>query len=169
MTAPAAGRLVLPEGTDHLRPRPLGPEARVAVVAADYHATIVGRLLDGAVATLEAAGLGRDRITVATAPGAFELPLVARALAETGGYAAVVTLGCVIRGGTPHFDYVCAEAARGVGAASRETGVPIAFGVLTCDTLEQAEERAGGAHGNKGEEAATAALHAAGTLAAIGG
>jgi 6,7-dimethyl-8-ribityllumazine synthase len=81
---------------------------------------------------------------------------------------AVVALGCVIRGGTPHFDYVCAEAARGVADASRETGVPIAFGVLTCDTPAQAEERAGGAHGNKGEEAAAAALHAAGVLSAIG-
>lgn len=168
MTAPADGRLTLPQGAAHLLPQGLAHEARVAVVAADYHAAIVSRLLDGAVATLEEAGLERERITVATAPGAFELPLVARAMAATGAYAAVVTLGCVIRGGTPHFDYVCAEAARGVADASRATGVPIAFGVLTCDTVEQAEERAGGAHGNKGREAAAAALHAAGTLSSIG-
>jgi 6,7-dimethyl-8-ribityllumazine synthase len=168
MTAPAAGSLGLPEGADVVLPRPLPADARVAIVAADYHASIVSRLLEAAVATIEAAGVRRDRITVATAPGAFELPLVAAALAGTGGYAAVVALGCVIRGGTPHFEYVCAEAARGVADAARRTGVPIAFGVLTCDTMEQAEERAGGAHGNKGEEAAAAALHAAGTLAAIG-
>jgi len=168
MTAPGQGRLELPGDADVVHPRPLGHEARVAIVAADYHAEIVSRLLDGALRTLEAAGVARDRITVATAPGAFELPLLAKALADTGGYAAVITLGCVVRGGTPHFEYVCAEAARGVAEASRTTGVPIAFGVLTCYTLQQAEERAGGPHGNKGEEAAAAAIHLAGALAAIG-
>jgi 6,7-dimethyl-8-ribityllumazine synthase len=104
MTAPTAGDgLLLPDGVDQLRPAALPDDARVAVVAADYHAEIVGALLEAAVAHLEAAGVARDRITVATAPGAFELPFVAQQLAATGRYAAVVTLGCVIRGGTPHF------------------------------------------------------------------
>jgi 6,7-dimethyl-8-ribityllumazine synthase len=96
--------------------------------------------------------------------GAWELPLICRRLAEAGGHQAVVALGCVIRGETPHFDYVCAEAARGITRAAIDSGVPVSFGVLTCDTLEQALDRAGGTHGNKGAEAADAAIEMAGLL-----
>ena len=97
-------------------------------------------------------------------PGAWELPLACRRLAQAGGHHAVVALGCVIRGETPHFDYVCAEAARGITDAARDSGVPVAFGVVTADTLAQAEARAGGAHGNKGAEAAAAAVEMAGLM-----
>jgi 6,7-dimethyl-8-ribityllumazine synthase len=103
----------------------------------------------------------RERITVVLVPGAWELPLACRRLAEAGGHHAVIALGCVIRGETPHFDYVCAEAARGITDAAAATGVPVAFGVVTANTLEQAEARSGGAHGNKGNEAADAAVEMA--------
>ena len=106
-------------------------------------------------------------MTVVLVPGAWELPLTCRRLAEAGGHHAVVTLGCVIRGDTPHFDYVCAEAARGITEASRDTGVPVAFGVLTCDDQQQADDRSGGRVGNKGEEAAEAALEMAGLMRAL--
>ena len=168
MTAPTQrSGLVAPTGVEVLSPAPPADGDRVAIVASDYHAVIVQRLLDGALAELAEAGVEADRVTLAFAPGAFELPLAARELAAGGRFAAVIALGCVIRGGTPHFDYVCAEAARGVARAALDTGVPIAFGVLTCDDLAQAEERAGGAHGNKGREAAAAAIALAGTLAAV--
>ena len=107
-------------------------------------------------------GIGADRITVVLVPGAWELPLACRRLAEAGSHQAVVALGCVIRGGTPHFDYVCSEASRGVIQAALDTGVPVSFGLLTCDTMEQALDRAGGAVGNKGADAADAALEMAG-------
>jgi 6,7-dimethyl-8-ribityllumazine synthase len=100
-------------------------------------------------------------------PGAWELPLACRRLAEAGSHQAVVALGCVIRGATPHFDYVCSEASRGVIQAALDTGVPVSFGLLTCDTLEQALDRAGGAVGNKGADAADAALEMAGLLRAL--
>ena len=102
---------------------------------------------------LERAGVTGDRIDVMAVPGAFELPLAAMALAKTRRFNCIVALGCVIRGDTPHFDYVCSEAASGIQLAGLETGVPVSFGVLTCDTREQAEERSGGARGNKGAEA----------------
>jgi len=121
----------------------------------------VQKLLDGAVAELESHGIVRERITVVLVPGAWELPLACRRLAEAGGHHAVIALGCVIRGETPHFDYVCAEAARGITDAAAATGVPVAFGVVTANTLEQAEARSGGAHGNKGNEAADAAVEMA--------
>jgi 6,7-dimethyl-8-ribityllumazine synthase len=147
---------------------PAAPDAgmRVAIVASRYHGDLVQRLVDGAFAELAEAGIGPDRVTLAPVPGAFELPLAARRFATTG-YAAVICLGCVIQGETPHFTFVCAEVARGCTLVSLETGVPVAFGVITADTRAQAEARAGGAVGNKGNEAAAAALELAGVLQAL--
>lgn len=132
--------------------------ARIAIVAARFNDFVVSRLLESALDTLSRHGLGADDVLVVRVPGAFELPLTARWLARGGEADAVVALGAVIRGDTPHFDYVCAEAARGIQAASADTGVPVIFGVLTCDDRAQAGARAGGEHGNKGGEAALAAL-----------
>ena len=133
----------------------------IAIVASRYNARVVERLLAGAVEELESRGITRDALTIVLVPGAWELPYVCRRLAEVGGHHAVVALGCVVRGETPHFDYVCAEAARGITDAAAITGVPVAFGVVTANTLEQAEARSGGAHGNKGSEAADAAVEMA--------
>ena len=132
--------------------------ARIAIVAARFNDFVVSRLLESALDTLSRYGLGTDDTLVVRVPGAFELPLAARWLARGGEADAVIALGAVIRGDTPHFDYVCAEAARGLQAASVETGVPVVFGVLTCDDPAQADARAGGERGNKGSEAALAAL-----------
>ena len=132
--------------------------ARVGIVAARFNDGVVSRLLQSALDTLERHGLNRDEVPVVRVPGAFELPLAARWIVRQEEVDAVVALGAVIRGDTPHFDYVCAEAARGVQAASVETDVPVIFGVLTCDDRAQADARAGGEHGNKGGEAALAAL-----------
>jgi 6,7-dimethyl-8-ribityllumazine synthase len=139
----------------------------VAVVASQFNAPVVQRLVDGALERLEERGVARRRVTFAQVPGAFELPLACRTAAATGRFAAVVALGCVIRGETPHFDYVCAEAARGIADAARETGVPVAFGVLTTDTPDQALARAGGDRGNKGADAADAALDTAAVVRAL--
>lgn len=132
--------------------------ARVAVVAARFNGGIVSRLLEAALDALAAHGLDRDAIDVVRVPGAFELPLAARWVARRGTADAIVALGAVIRGDTPHFDYVCTEAARGIRTVSIECNVPVIFGVLTCDDRAQADARAGGEHGNKGREAALAAL-----------
>ena len=131
---------------------------RIAIVAARFNDAVVSRLLEGALDTLSRHGLGPGDTHVVRVPGAFELPLAARWLTRRGEADAVIALGAVIRGDTPHFDYVCAEAARGLQTASVETGVPVIFGVLTCDDRLQADARAGGEHGNKGGEAALAAL-----------
>ena len=141
-----------------------GQGLRFAIVATRWNDFIVDRLLDGARSELRRHGVSADAIDVAIAPGAFEAPFIARKLAETGRYDAIVALGCVIRGATAHFDYVAGEAASGVAAAAAATGVPIAFGVLTTNTIEEAIERAGTKAGNKGAEAALAALETA-TLA----
>jgi 6,7-dimethyl-8-ribityllumazine synthase len=138
----------------------------VAVVASRYHSEVIQALLDGACGVVRAA-LGEGRVDVVPVPGAFELGLACQATARSGRYVAVVALGCVIRGDTPHFDYVCSEAARGVTLAALETGIPVGFGVVTVENAEQAWERAGGAAGNKGAEAADAALQLAGTLAGV--
>jgi len=139
----------------------------VAVVASRYNAGVVQRLLDGAVERLAERGVSQDQITVILVPGAWELPLACRRLAEAGGHQAVVALGCVVRGDTPHFEYVCSEASRGVIQASLDTGIPVSFGLLTTDTLEQAAERAGGSAGNKGAEAADAAVEMAQLMRAL--
>ena len=131
---------------------------RIAVACARFNADIVERMVAGAVAAWERQGGAADALTLVRAPGAFELPLVARKLAATGRYDAVVALGCVIRGDTPHFDFVAGEAARGIADAARDTGVPVIFGVLTTETVEQALERADATRMDKGGEALDAAL-----------
>jgi 6,7-dimethyl-8-ribityllumazine synthase len=157
----ASGELRVPDGVGVLEGSADGARRAVGIVAARFNGEITSRLRESAIAALEVAGVQRDRIDVVKVPGAFELPLAAMALAKTRRYACVVALGCVIRGETPHFDYVAAEAASGLQLAALETGVPVAFGVLTCDTRKQAEARAGGERGNKGAEAARSALEMA--------
>ena len=137
---------------------------RFAVAAARFNELVVSKLVEGAVACLRAHGVAEDDLEVAWVPGAFELPLAARMLAATGTYDAVVCLGAVIRGETAHFDHVAGQAALGIRTAAEDTGVPVIFGVLTTDTLEQAIDRAGGKHGNKGWDAAMAALETASVL-----
>lgn len=130
--------------------------ARIAIVAARFNARFVDRLVEGAVGALKAHGA--PEATVVRVPGAFELPLAAKRFAEGDAMDAIIALGAVVRGETPHFDYVSGACAHGVMKVGVETGVPVIFGVLTTDTEAQAEARAGGAEGNKGEEAALAAL-----------
>jgi 6,7-dimethyl-8-ribityllumazine synthase len=161
-----AGTLTVPAGC-HAVTAPAMADMDVAVVASRYNAGVVQKLLDGAIDRLVERGISRDRITIVFVPGAWELPLACRRLAEAGGHQAVVALGCVVRGGTPHFEYVCSEASRGVIQASLDTGLPVSFGLLTTDTMQQAEERAGGAHGNKGAEAADAAVDMAQLMRAL--
>ncbi|MBT8473280.1 MAG: 6,7-dimethyl-8-ribityllumazine synthase [Marinicaulis sp.] len=135
-----------------------GAGLRLAIVATRWNEMVVDKLVSGARGALARCGVEENAIDLATAPGAYEVPFIARKLAATGRYHGVVALGCVIRGATPHFDYVAGEAATGLATAARDTGVPISFGVLTVDTIEQAIERAGTKAGNKGEEAALACL-----------
>ncbi|MGE5144731.1 MAG: 6,7-dimethyl-8-ribityllumazine synthase [Acidobacteriota bacterium] len=137
---------------------------RVAIVAARFNDFIVASLLKGATAAWSAHGGAADDLAVVRVPGAFELPLAAKKLAASGRYHAVVALGCVIRGDTPHFEYVAGECARGLQQASLETGVPVAFGVLTVETVDQALERAATDAGNKGGEAMETALEMASLL-----
>ena len=137
---------------------------RVAVVATRYNSPIVERLRQGAVGALIERGASPADLTVVLVPGAFELPLAVRKAAASGRYDAVIALGTVVRGETPHFDYVAGECAAGIARVMMETGVPVGFGVLTVDTLEQAVERAGGRVGNKGAEAALAAIEMAALL-----
>lgn len=137
---------------------------RLAIVVARFNELVTGKLLDGAVECLRAHGIDEDDLLVAWVPGAFELPLVSRRLAASGGFDAVICLGAVVRGETPHFDHVAGQAAIGIRTAAEDTGVPVIFGVLTTDTLEQAIDRAGGKHGNKGWDAAMAALETASVL-----
>ena len=129
---------------------------------------IGGKLLEGALDCLKRHGTKEEDVTVVRVPGAFEIPLTASRLAETGRFDAVITLGAVIRGSTPHFDYVAAEASKGIASASMKSGVPIIFGVLTTDTIEQAVERAGTKAGNKGWDAALGAIEMANLFQAIG-
>jgi 6,7-dimethyl-8-ribityllumazine synthase len=136
----------------------------VAIAVARFNELVTGELLRGALDCLRAKGVDEDDLVVAWVPGAFELPLVAGRLAGSGGYDAVICLGAVIRGETPHFDHVAEQAASGIRVVAQETGVPVIFGVLTTDTLDQAMDRAGGKHGNKGWDAAMAAMEAASVL-----
>jgi 6,7-dimethyl-8-ribityllumazine synthase len=140
---------------------------KVAIVAARFNEFIVASLLKGATAAWLERGGPIEDLLVARVPGAFELPVVARKLGASGRYDAVVALGCVIRGDTPHFDYVAGECAHGLQLASLETGVPIIFGVLTVETVEQALERAATTAGNKGGEAMDTALEMAGLMARL--
>jgi 6,7-dimethyl-8-ribityllumazine synthase len=140
---------------------------RFAIAVSRFNEVITRPLLDGALAAFRRHGVSEEDIEVAWTPGAFELPLVARRLADSEQFDGVVCLGAVIRGETAHFDYVAAESASGIQRVGLETGVPCIFGVLTTDTLEQALDRAGGKHGNKGWEAATAAMEMAGLLESL--
>ncbi|MFH2002995.1 MAG: 6,7-dimethyl-8-ribityllumazine synthase, partial [Planctomycetota bacterium] len=132
--------------------------AKVALVVSRFNEFISSRLLDGALDCLRRHDVAEDDITVAWTPGAYEVPLVAKKLGESGRFGAIICLGAVIRGHTPHFDYVAAEAAKGVAQAGMETGIPMVFGIITCDSIEQAIERAGTKSGNKGFSAAQAAI-----------
>jgi 6,7-dimethyl-8-ribityllumazine synthase len=140
---------------------PRGQGRRCAVIVARFNDMITQKLLDGALDALVRHGMPFDDIDVLWVPGAWELPFAARRAAATERYDMLIALGAVIRGDTPHFDYVAGEASRGLATASADFDVPIAFGVLTCDNMAQAEARAGGEHGNKGWDAALAALEMA--------
>jgi 6,7-dimethyl-8-ribityllumazine synthase len=140
---------------------------RIGIVVSRYNDTVSVPLLEGALEALEGLGATAADIQVAWVPGAFEIPIAARELATHGDVDAVVCLGAVIRGDTAHFDYVAGEAARGIASVHLATGVPATFGVLTVDTLEQAMHRAGGKHGNKGADAATAAVEMVALLRAL--
>jgi 6,7-dimethyl-8-ribityllumazine synthase len=137
---------------------------RYAVVASQFNDIVVSKLVEGALACFRGHGVSEDDLFVAWVPGAFEIPFLAKKLAETGGYDAVVCLGAVVRGETPHFDFVAGECARGIQQVGLETGMPLAFGVLTTETMAQALDRAGGKHGNKGWDAAMAAMQMASVL-----
>ena len=145
----------------------LPPPGRYAIVAARFNELVVDRLTAGALDALSRHGVTDDRIDVVRVPGAFEIPLVARKLGNGGHYAAVVCLGCVIRGDTDHYDHVAGAATSGIASAAAEANVPIIFGVLTCDTLEQALHRAGAKAGNKGYEAAVTAIEMVNLLAKL--
>jgi len=150
------GELDIPDGVDLLEGAPNGTRKRIAIVLSRFNGDVTNRLLESALAELERVGIAREHVTVMPVPGAFELPLGAMALAKTRRYVAVVALGCVIRGETAHFEYVAGEAASGLQLAALETGVPVAFGVLTTENLEQAMARSG-----KGAEAVRTALEMA--------
>ncbi|MCL4781222.1 MAG: 6,7-dimethyl-8-ribityllumazine synthase [Gammaproteobacteria bacterium] len=144
-------------------------DLRFVIVAARFNDLIVRNLVDGAVDTLKRHGAAEGDIHVVRVPGAFELPLAAQRLARLRRYDAIVALGAVIRGQTPHFDFVCTECATGLGRVSLEFEVPVGFGVLTCDTVDQAMDRAGGKSGNKGADAVLAALEMASLLRQLEG
>jgi 6,7-dimethyl-8-ribityllumazine synthase len=158
----AEGELDIPDEVSLIEGVADGKRRSVAIVAARFNGEVTNRLLQSALDELDDAGVRLEAITIMPVPGAFELPLAAMALAKTRRYACVVALGCVIRGETPHFEYVASEAASGLQLAALETGVPVAFGVLTVDTVEQAEARV-----EKGAEAARTALEMADAFAQL--
>ncbi len=141
---------------------------RYVLLVSRWNSFVVEHLKAGALDTLQRHGIGEDSIDVVYAPGAFEFPLVAQKLAATGQYNAIIALGAVIRGGTPHFEYVAGECTKGLAQVSLNSGIPVAFGVLTVDSIEQAIERSGTKAGNKGAEAATTALEMVSLLGKIG-
>ena len=145
----------------------LGPIGRVAIIVSRYNEGVTARLLDGALGCCAEAGIERDAVDVLWVPGAYELPVAAAAAAATGGYACLVALGAVIRGETPHFEFVAGETTRGLGEVAVTHRLPVGFGLLTTETLEQAAARAGGPAGNKGHEAAAAAIQAADAIAQL--
>ncbi|HHB6155922.1 TPA: 6,7-dimethyl-8-ribityllumazine synthase [Staphylococcus aureus] len=145
----------------------IGKDLKVAIVVSRFNDFITGRLLEGAKDTLIRHDVNEDNIDVAFVPGAFEIPLVDKKLASSGNYDAVITLGCVIRGATSHYDYVCNEVAKGVSKVNDQTNVPVIFGILTTESIEQAVERAGTKAGNKGAEAAVSAIEMANLLKSI--
>jgi 6,7-dimethyl-8-ribityllumazine synthase len=158
----AYGELDIPDDVNLIEGEPDGTRRGVAIVAARYNGEITNKLLESALEELDEAGVRRDAITVMPVPGAFELPLAAMALAKTRRFACVVALGCIVRGETPHFEFIASEAASGLQLAALETGVPVAFGVLTVDMIEQAEARV-----SKGAEAVRTALEMADAFAQL--
>jgi 6,7-dimethyl-8-ribityllumazine synthase len=151
----------------HLKANPDGEGLRIGIALARFNQAVTDQLLLGALEAAGKHGVADDAIDVATVPGAFELPLCAQRLAMTGRYDALICLGAVVRGETPHFDFVAGEAARGIADVARRFDLPVAFGVLTADTMEQALARAGGDRGNKGYEAAVTAIEMAQVLRVI--
>ena len=145
----------------------VGKNLKVAIVVSRFNDFITGRLLEGAKDTLIRHEVEEEQIDVAYVPGAFEIPLVAKKLARKGDYDAVITLGCVIRGATSHYDYVCNEVAKGVSKSNEVSEVPVIFGILTTESIEQAVERAGTKAGNKGSEAAVSAIEMANLIKQI--
>ncbi|MDX1490293.1 MAG: 6,7-dimethyl-8-ribityllumazine synthase [Pseudohongiellaceae bacterium] len=145
-----------------------GGTARYAIVVARFNSFVVDKLLEGAIDVMVRHGVKEEDITVIKAPGAFELPVLTKNVLATGQYDAVIALGAVIRGGTPHFDYVAGECVKGLGVVSLESKVPVAFGVLTVDTIEQAIERSGTKAGNKGAEAALSAMEMVSVISKLG-
>lgn len=141
----------------------IGTDLKIGIVIGRFNDFITKNLLDGALGALKSHGVIKKNVDVAWVPGAFEIPLIAKEMAEQS-YDAVITLGVVIRGATPHFDYVCNEAAKGISQVGLQTGKPIIFGILTTDTIEQAVERAGTIGGNKGADAVVAAIEMANLL-----
>jgi 6,7-dimethyl-8-ribityllumazine synthase len=158
----AEGDFAVPDGYSVLRGAPTGDRKAVGVVVSRYNAAVTRRLLEGALDELGRAGVPREAITVMPVPGAFELPIAAMALAKTRRYACIVALGCVVRGETPHFDYVAGEAASGLQLAALETGVPVSFGVLTLESAGQADARI-----EKGAEAVRTGLEMADVFAQL--
>jgi len=145
----------------------IGTNLRMGIVISRFNELLSSRLLGGATDALARHGVDMDLVEVAWVPGAFEIPLVARKMADSGRYDAVITLGVIIRGSTPHFEYVAAEASKGVAKISADTGVPVIFGLITADTIEQAVERSGTKAGNKGWDAAISAIEMANLLKSV--
>lgn len=145
----------------------VGTDLKIGITVARFNEFITNKLLDGAIDTLKRHGVSDKNIDTAWVPGAYELPLIAGKMAANEKYDAVITLGTVIRGSTPHFDYVCNEAAKGISSASQQSGKPVIFGVLTTETIEQAIERAGTKAGNKGSEAAVSAIEMANLIRSL--
>jgi 6,7-dimethyl-8-ribityllumazine synthase len=161
-TEHAEGDFEIPDGYGVLEGAPRGARRSVGIVVSRFNGAVTGKLLEGALEELDEAGVAREAITIMPVPGAFELPLAAMALAKTRRYACIVALGCVVRGETPHFDYIAGEAASGLQLAALETGVPVAFGVLTLEEAEQAEDRL-----DKGAEAVRTGLEMADVFAQL--
>lgn len=147
----------------------VGTDLKVGIVVARFNDFITSKLLDGSIGTLKRHGVLEENIDIAWVPGAFEIPLIAQKVAMDEKYDVVITLGTVIRGSTPHFDYVCNEVAKGVSSAALKSGKPVIFGVITTDTIEQAVERAGTKAGNKGADAAVAAIEMANLVTKLEG
>jgi 6,7-dimethyl-8-ribityllumazine synthase len=149
---------------NEIQPSPADPDDRYAIVVAQWNQSVTNILMEGAVETLRAAGVPDDQIDVAWVPGSWEIPLVAQRFAEGGEHAAVICLGVVVRGETSHDQHINRGVSLAISQISLQFDVPVLFGVLTCESMEQAVDRAGGAHGNKGSECAEAALHMVGLL-----
>ena len=143
-------------------------DARYAIAVGRFNSFVVESLLSGALDALKRHGVSDSNITIVRVPGAWELPLIAKKLVSTGNYDAIIALGAVIRGGTPHFDFVAGECAKGLGVVSLDSGLPISFGVLTVDSIEQAIERSGTKAGNKGADAAMVAIEMISVMKAVG-